>query len=75
MKETNSDTSQPSGLDATSENPFRTPQASLHEVVHMVTPVPETRLNPWWSMWIYPRATTRQILNSGRRQMVPVLTL
>jgi len=54
-------------------NPFATPQAALHDPVRMVTTAPVEALNPWWSMWIYPRATTRQILDSGSTRMVPVL--
>jgi Yip1 domain len=40
--------------------------------VRIITRVPVARLNPWWSMWIYPRATTRQILNRDSMRMVPL---
>lgn len=56
-------------------NPFATPQAALHDPVRMVTTVPVEALNPWWSMWIYPRVTTRQILDRGSTRMVPVLAV
>lgn len=73
MTESHLPPSPTSDTDLTNENPFATPLAAAEVSIRVITPVPPTKLNPWWSMWIYPRATVRQILDSGATRMVPIL--
>lgn len=60
--------------DFAKQNPFATPQAVADDIsIRVVTPLPAKKLDPWWSMWIYPRATTRQILCHGRTKVETLL--
>jgi hypothetical protein len=54
-------------------NPYQSPTADPERVGHdMLTRVDEP-LNPWFSIWTKPRATTRQILDTDPNRMIWVL--
>ena len=38
-------------------------------------PVPTRSLNPWFTMWLHPRATTREILDTDPTRLVIVLAM
>jgi Yip1-like protein len=61
--------------------PFGTPQAPepqsppVIETRYEPSPPPQEPLNPWFSMWVMPRATMRQILDTNPSRFVHLLAI
>jgi hypothetical protein len=56
-----------------SVNPYATPNADLHPTLDKPNITTPEKLNPWLSIWIKPRATMQQIINTDPTRFVLLL--